>query len=201
VRCAPSQSSLLTTFLKLYIKYMLSARCKTVVKEELKKLHLHFVVVDLGEVEIMEELSEAQLDDLGKALMVSGLELMEDKRGALVEKIKSSIILMVQSSSPEQKTRTNLSDFLSEKLNQDYTLLANLFSEMQGTTVEQFFIAQKVERVKELIMYHDFTFTEIAYQMNYSSIAHLSNQFKKETGLTPTHFKLLRKKIKSPKII
>ena len=201
MRCAPSQSSLLTTFLKLYIKYMLSARCKTVVKEELKKLHLHFVVVDLGEVEIMEELSEAQLDDLGKALMVSGLELMEDKRGALVEKIKSSIILMVQSSSPEQKTRTNLSDFLSEKLNQDYTLLANLFSEMQGTTVEQFFIAQKVERVKELIMYHDFTFTEIAYQMNYSSIAHLSNQFKKETGLTPTHFKLLRKKIKSPKII
>jgi AraC-like DNA-binding protein len=174
---------------------MVSNRCKMVVKEELRKLGLHFIVVDLGEVEIMENLSPEQREQVKHALLSSGLELMDDKRAVLVEKIKNTIIEMVHHTNDIIKT--NFSYYLSEKLNHDYTYLANLFSEVQGTTIEQFIIHHKVERIKELIIYDELNITEIAFDMNYSSVAHLSNQFKKVTGLSPSHFKQLKVKRRS----
>lgn len=182
--------------LKLYIKYMVSARCKMLVKEELKKLGLHFIVVDLGEVDVMENLSAEQRLDLKTALQAAGLDLMDDKRAMLIEKIKNVIIEMVHHS--DEVIKVNFSHYLSEKLNHDYTYLSNLFSEVQGTTIEQFIIAHKIERIKELIIYGELNITEIAWKMNYSSVAHLSNQFKKMTGLSPTHFKQLKDKKRNP---
>lgn len=175
---------------------MVSTRCKMAVKEELKKLGLHFIVVDLGEVDIMENISVEQREELKAALLLSGLELMDDKRAMLIEKIKNVIIEMVHHT--DEMIKVNFSNFLSEKLNHDYTYMANLFSEVQGTTIEQFIIAHKVERIKELMIYGELNITEIAYKMNYSSVAHLSNQFKKVTGLSPSHFKQLKDKRRSP---
>ncbi len=163
-----------------------------VVKEELKKLGLHFVLVDLGEVDIMEDITNEQRDQIRVALLKSGLELMDDKKAVLIEKIKNVIIEMVHYK--DELLKVNFSDFLSEKLNYDYTYMANLFSEIQGTTIEKFIIAHKIERVKELIIYDEMNLTEIAWMMHYSSVAHLSNQFKKITGLTPSHFKSLKDK-------
>ena len=182
--------------MKLFIKYMVSNRCKMLVKEELKKLGLHFMVVDLGEVDIMETLTLYQRSQLKEALLESGLELMDDKKAVLIEKIKTVIINMVHHS--DEIPKMNFSNFLSEKLNQDYTYLSNLFSEVQGTTIEHFIIAHKTERIKELIIYDELNITEIAWKMNYSSVAHLSSQFKKVTGLSPTHFKQLKVKKRSP---
>jgi len=182
--------------LKLYIKYMVSNRCKLAVKEELRRLGLHFILVDLGEIEIMEDITPEQKDELRAALLNSGLELMDDKRAVLIEKIKNAIIEMVHHT--DEMIKVNFSDYLSEKLNHDYTYLANLFSEIQGTTIEQFVIHHKIERIKELIIYDELNITEIAWKMNYSSVAHLSNQFKKVTGLTPSHFKQLKVKRRSP---
>lgn len=166
------------------------------VKEELTKLGLHFIVVELGEVEIMEKINAEQRALLQTGLLNWGLELMDDRRSVLIERIKNVIIDMVHHS--EEEIRVNFSHYLSEKLNHDYTYLANLFSEVQGTTIEQFIIAHKIERIKELIIYGEHNITEIAWKMNYSSVAHLSNQFKKMTGLTPTHFKNLKDKRRSP---
>jgi AraC-like DNA-binding protein len=166
-----------------------------VVKEELKKMGLHYVVVELGEVEIMENLSQAQHGQFKAALLTSGLELMDDKKSVLIQKIKNVIIELAHYS--EEPLTVNLSEFLSQKLNHDYTYLANLFSEVQGTTIEKFYISHKIERVKELLVYNELNLTEIAYQMHYSSVAHLSAQFKKVTGLTPSHFKQLRDKRRS----
>lgn len=183
-------------YLKIYIKYMVSTRCKLAVKEELRKLGLHFIVVDLGEVEIMENISVEQREQLKIALLNSGLELMDDKKAILIEKIKNAIIEMVHHT--DEIIKINFSGFLSEKLNHDYTYLANLFSEVQGTTIEHFIISHKIERIKELIIYDELNITEIAWKMNYSSVAHLSNQFKKVTGLSPSHFKQLKDKRRSP---
>ena len=174
---------------------MVSNRCKMAVKEELKKLGLHFIVVDLGEVEIMETITLDQREKLKLSLIDSGLELMDDKRAVLIEKIKNTIIEMIHHS--DEMIKTNFSDYLSEKLNHDYTYLANLFSEVQGTTIEHFIINHKIERIKELIIYDELNITEIAWKMNYSSVAHLSNQFKKVTGLSPSHFKQLKDKRRS----
>jgi AraC-like DNA-binding protein len=174
---------------------MVSQRCKLMVKEELKKLGMHFIVVDLGEVEIMENISDEQRIELKTALLSSGLELMDDKRAILIERIKNVIIEMIHHS--DEMIKMNFSDFLSEKLHHDYTYLANLFSEVQGTTIEQFMISHKVERIKELIIYDEMNISEIAWKMNYSSVAHLSNQFKKITGLSPSHFKQLKVKRRS----
>jgi AraC-like DNA-binding protein len=182
--------------LKLYIKYMVSNRCKMTVKEILKELGLHYIVVDLGEVDVMENISPEQREELKAALLGSGLELMDDKRAMLIEKIKNTIIEMVHHS--DEVIKVNFSIYLSEKLNHDYTYLANLFSEVQGTTIEQFIISHKVERIKELIIYDELNISEIAWKMNYSSVAHLSNQFKKVTGLSPSHFKQLKTKRRSP---
>jgi len=162
------------------------------VKEELRKLGLHFIVVDLGEVEIMENISTEQREQMKAALLISGFELMDDKKAILIEKIKTAVIEMVHHS--DENIKINFSDHLSEKLNHNYTYLANLFSEVQGTSIEHFIIAHKIERIKELILYDELNITEIAWKMNYSSVAHLSNQFKKVTGLTPSHFRQLKDK-------
>ncbi len=175
---------------------MVSTRCKVAVREELKKLGLHFIVVDLGEVEIMENISAEQREELKKSLLNIGFELMDDKKAVLIEKIKNVIVEMVHHT--HEMIKMNFSDFLSEKLNHDYTYMANLFSEVQGTTIEQFIISHKIERIKELIIYDELNITEIAWKMNYSSVAHLSNQFKKVTGLSPSHFKQLKVKRRSP---
>ena len=175
---------------------MVSLRCKMVVKDELKKLGLHFIVVDLGEVEIMEDLTQTQHDILKESLLKSGLELMDDKRSVLIEKIKNVIVEMVHYA--DELPKINYSDYISEKLHYDYTYLSNLFSEVKGVTIQQFIILHKIEIVKELLLYEELTLTEISYQMQYSSIAHLSNQFKKITGMTPSQFKLLKYKHRKP---
>ncbi len=175
---------------------MVSNRCKIAVKEELKKLGLHIILVDLGEVDVMEDITTDQREQLKQALLVSGLELMDDKKAIMIEKIKNIIVEMVHHTDDGMKV--NFSNFLSEKLDHNYTYLANLFSEVQGTTIEQFIILHKIERIKELIIYDELNITEIAWKMNYSSVAHLSNQFKKVTGLSPSHFKQLKDKRRSP---
>ena len=162
-----------------------------VVKEELKKLGLHYIV-DMGVADIMENITAEQREQIRTGLVKSGLELMDDKKAVLIEKIKTVIIEMVHFT--DELPKTNFSDYISQKLNYDYTYLANLFSEVQGTTIEKFIISHKIERVKELIIYDELNLTEIAWNMHYSSVAHLSNQFKKITGLTPSHFKQLKNK-------
>ncbi len=153
---------------------------------------LHFTVVELGEVEITEELSAEQQQELKMALLRSGLELMEDKKSMLIEKIKNIVVEMVHYS--DDPPILNFSAYLSEKLKYDYNYLSNLFSEVKGTTIEHFIIAHKIERVKELLIYNELTLTEIAAKLHYSNVAHLSNQFKKVTGLTPTFFKGMKNK-------
>jgi AraC-like DNA-binding protein len=178
--------------LKLYIKNMVCIRCKMVVKEELKKLGLQYTVVELGEADILEDISGEQQEQFKTALLKAGLELMDDKKSVLIQKIKNVIVELVHYS--DEPLTINLSDHLSQQLDHNYTYLANLFSEVQGTTIEKFYITHKIERVKELLVYNELNLTEIAYQMHYSSVAHLSAQFKKVTGLTPSHFKKLKDK-------
>jgi len=165
------------------------------VKAELEKLGLHHRVVDLGEVDIEEDITPEQHDLLKAALLRSGLDLMDDKKSILIEKIKNVIVEMVHYEDEFPKTKN--SDYISKKLNNNYTYLANLFSEATGTTIEHYIIIHKIERAKELIIYDELNFTEIAYKLNYSSVAHLSNQFKKITGLTPSFFKKLKTKRRS----
>jgi AraC-like DNA-binding protein len=171
---------------------MVSIRCKMIVKEELKNLGLHYVIVNLGEVDVLEDLTDKKRELLKAALLKSGLELMEDKKAMLIEKIKNIIVEMIHYE--EELPKVNFSEYLSEKMNYDYTYLANLFSETEGTTIEHFIILHKIERVKELILYNELNLTEIANKLHYSSVAHLSNQFKKITGLTPSFFKSLKSK-------
>ncbi len=163
-----------------------------VVRSELEKLGVHFNTVELGEVEVMEDLTPEQLERLDAGLKKTGLQLMDDKRSILVEKIKHIIIELVHYT--EDQIKINLSDYISEKLNHEYSYLSSLFSEVKGTTIENYFLAHKIERVKELIVYDELNLSEIAALMHYSSVAHLSNQFKKMTGLTPSHFKNLKHK-------
>ena len=178
--------------MKLHIRNMVSNRCKMIVKSELEKLGIHYIFLDLGEVEIMESLTTEEQAQLNNGLKESGLSLIEDRKSILIERIKNIIIELVHYS--EEQLKINLSDYLSEKLNYDYTYLANLFKETQGTTIEHFLLNHKIERVKEFLVYDELNITEISYRMNYSSVAHLSNQFKKITGLTPSHYKHLKLK-------
>lgn len=175
---------------------MVTNRCKMIVKEELSMLGLHFVVVDLGEVEIMETLNPMQLFELREALSKSGLELMDDKKAVLIEKIKNVIMEMIHFK--DELPKVNYSDYISSALNYDYTYLSNIFTEVKGITIQQFIIINKIEKAKELIIYDELNLTEIAYQLHYSSVAHLSNQFKKVTGLTPSKFKQLKEKVRIP---
>ena len=171
---------------------MVSIRCKMIVKAELETLGLHYGTVELGEVNVKENMADEQLAALKSGLLRSGLELMDDKKAMLIEKIKNVIIEMVHYADELPKIKN--SDHIGQKLGHDYTYLANLFSEATGTTIEHFIIAHKIEKVKELLLYGELNLTEISYKLNYSSVAHLSTQFKKATGLTPTYFKKLKDK-------
>lgn len=171
---------------------MVSIRCKMVVKEELRKLGLHYVILDLGTVEVMNDLTIDQRHKLKTALLKSGLELMDDRKAVLIEKIKSIIIEMVHYT--DELPKVNYSDYISDKLKLDYTNISKTFSEVKGITIEQFIIAHKIERVKELLLYDELNLTQISYMLNYSSVGHLSRQFKKVTGLTPSFFKQLKDK-------
>ena len=171
---------------------MVSIRCKMVVKDAFKKLGLHYVTVNLGEVDVFENITDKQREKLKAVLLNSKLELMDDKKSILIERIKAVIVEMVHYS--DELPKTNFSDFLSKKLNYDYTYLANLFSDTQGTTIEHYIIMHKIEKVKELIIYDELNLTEIADKLHYSGVAHLSSQFKKVTGLTPSYFKTLKNK-------
>jgi AraC-like DNA-binding protein len=171
---------------------MVSLRCKIVVKDELRKLGISYLNISLGQVELAEEINRSQLENIRTALKQSGLELMDDKKAVLIEKIKDVVIEMVHYE--DELPKVNFSDYLTEKLEYNYTYLANLFSETEGTTIEHFIIIHKIERVKELIIYDELNLTEIAWKLHYSSVSHLSNQFKKITGLTPSFFKSLKNK-------
>jgi AraC-like DNA-binding protein len=162
--------------------------------EELKKLNLHPVAVDLGVVDV-EGITVKQCEELRENLLKSGLELLDNKKSILIERIKNVITEMIHYS--DEIPTQNYSDYISKKLSYDYTYLSNIFSEVKGITIQQFIIINKIERVKELLLYDELNLTEISYKLHYSSVAHLSNQFKKITGLTPSHFKKLKQKRKS----
>jgi AraC-like DNA-binding protein len=166
---------------------MVCIRCKMVVEQELRKLSVQFTAIELGEVEIMEHITAAKLQDLKTDLLEYGLELIDDKKSILVEKIKKVIVELIHYA--REPLEINFSDYLSEKLNYDYKYLANLFSEVVGTNIEHYIILHRIERVKEFLAYNELSLTQISYKLHYSSVAHLSNQFKQVTGLTPTHFK------------
>jgi AraC-like DNA-binding protein len=178
--------------MKLYVKFMVSLRCKMMVKEELAKLGLHYVNVELGVVDIMENITQLQHDILKENLAISGLELLDDKRSVLIERIKNVIVEMIHYS--DELPKVNYSEYISMKMDYDYTYLSNLFSEVKGITIQHFIILHKIERVKELLLYGELNLTEISYLMQYSSVAHLSNQFKKVTGLSPSYYKMMKKK-------
>ncbi|MBL3657177.1 helix-turn-helix domain-containing protein [Fulvivirga sediminis] len=180
--------------MRIYIKYMVSLRCKMLVKEELKNLGLNAVVVELGMVELLGNISSDQLQKLTQALSKAGLEVMDDKKSIIIESIKNVITEMIHYS--DILPKVNYSDFIAEKLNYDYTYLSNIFSEVKGITIQQYIIMHKIEKVKELLLYDELNLTEISYRLHYSSVAHLSNQFKKITGLTPTFYKSLKLKRK-----
>jgi YesN/AraC family two-component response regulator len=171
---------------------MVSLRCKIVVKQELQKLGLHCVTVDLGTIEIKENISDSQRKQLRKNLKATGLEMLDDKRNILITKIKAVIIEMIHYT--DEMPKVNYSHYISEKLGLDYMYLSNIFSEVNGVTIQQFIIINKIERAKELLLYDELNLTEISYRLHYSSVAHLSNQFKKITGLSPSYYKKLKKK-------
>ncbi len=176
--------------MKIFFKHMVSIRCKMIVKAEIERLGLHDEKVELGEALIEEELDSSQIAQLDLAVRQYGIEVLEDKKSVMIEKIKTIIIELVHYE--EEPIQTNLSTLLTDTLHHDYAFLSNLFSVSQGTTIEKFYIAHRIERIKELLMYDELNITEIAEIMHYSSVAHLSNQFKKITGLTPSFFKHLK---------
>ena len=173
--------------MKIYIKNMVCIRCNMLVKEQIKKITMHSAVVKLGEVEVAGLLTDAELNEFRTRLLKFGLEVLDDKKSILIEKIKKVIIELIHYS--DEPLKTNFSAYLSRKLNHEYTYMANLFSEVEGIHLEHYMISHKVERVKELLVYDKLTLTEISYKLNYSSVAHLCNQFKKITGITPSNFK------------
>lgn len=180
--------------MKLYIKYMVSLRCKIMVREELKKLGINYVVVDLGVVELFEDISEEQCEQFGKNLHKLGLELLDDKKTILVERVKNVIIEMIHYS--DELPKINYSEYICEKLGYNYTYLSNLFTEVKGITLQQYIIMHRIERAKELLLYDELNISEISYRLQYSSVAHFSNQFRKITGLNPSFYKKLKQKRK-----
>ena len=180
----------------IFIKNMVCDRCIMVVQNELEKLGLDAKNIKLGEVILSKEITSLEKENLSKTLEPLGFEVMDDQKGRIIEKIKNIIIDLVHHQDSDVKT--NLSDVLSDKLHHDYNYLSNMFSEVEGTTIEKYFIAQKVEKVKELLVYDELSLSEIANRLNYSSVAYLSNQFKKVTGLTPSHFKQIKEDKRKP---
>lgn len=169
---------------------MVCSRCQMAVKNVLEKANIPYLTVELGEIEVQEELTIPQLTALKIGLTQLGFELIDDKKSRIIEKIKNRIIKLIHHS--DEQIKINLSDYLADQLHYDYTYLSNLFSEIEGTTIEKYFIAQRIEKIKELLIYDELTLSEIADKLGYSSVAYLSNQFKKITGLTPSHFKTLK---------
>jgi AraC-like DNA-binding protein len=180
--------------MKLYVKYMVSLRCKMMVKEELKKLNLRYVTVDLGMVETQDDISPEQHQQLKKNLLRSGLELLDDKKSILIEKIINVVIDMIHHT--DELPKMNYSDYISERVGYNYTYLSKTFSEVEGITLQQFIISHKIEKIKELLLYDELNLTEISRKLHYSSGAHLSTQFKKVTGLSPSFYRLLKEKRK-----
>lgn len=176
---------------------MVCNRCKMVVASELKKMGYTLLSVSLGEVTLTEELNDNERQQVSNMLGELGFELIDDKRSRLIEQIKTTLIELIHYNKDEH-LKVNLSDYLSEKMHLDYNYMSNIFSEVEGTTIEKFVIAQKIERVKELLVYDELNLSEIAFQLNYSSVAHLSSQFKKITGLTPSHFKKIGSQKRKP---
>ena len=178
--------------MKLFIQNMACIRCMKIVEYELKKLGIKDFTVHSGEAEIRDNISEEQLEIFKLSIQNLGLELIDDKTSIIIEKIKNIIVELVYQH--EEAPKINFSDHLVKKLGYDYKYLSNLFSASQGISIEKFLIKQRVERVKEMLIYNDISINEISYKLNYSSVAHLSGQFKKETGLTPSYFKQLHNK-------
>lgn len=180
--------------MKLYIKYMVSSRCKTLVQNELTSLGLQseYVFVDLGVVEIHKDITDIQLNQLKENLNKAGLELLDDSKSQLIDKIKSTITDMIHAS--EEQPKVNYSVYISQKLGYNYNYLATIFSEVKGITIQQFIIIHKIEKAKELLFYDKLSLTEIAHRLHYSSVAHLSAQFKKVTGLSPSFYRHLKDK-------
>lgn len=176
--------------MKLYIKNMVCSRCKMAIKTEVEKAGLAVLSVELGEVGLQAAPTEIQLDNLTTSLNALGFQIIDNKKSQTIEKIKNAIVKLIHHS--DHHLKTNLSAFITSQIHQDYNYLSNLFSEVEGTTIEKYFIAQRIEKVKELLVYNELTLSEIAFQLGYSSVAYLSNQFKKVTGLTPSHFKSLK---------
>jgi len=175
---------------------MVCNRCIMVVQNELDKLELKVNAISLGEVTLDKELSHGEKSKIQDALEPLGFEMIDDKKSRLIEKIKTTIIDLVHNH--DNESNENLSDLLSKEVYQDYNYLSNLFSDVEGTTIEKYFIAQKIEKVKELLVYDELSLSQIAFRLNYSSVAYLSNQFKKVTGLTPTHFKQIKADKRKP---
>ncbi len=180
----------------LYIKNMVCNRCKMVVRDELLKFGMHPITIELGEVEIREELDSQMKHQLNEVLQPLGFELIDDKKTQIIEKIKNTVVEFVHYS--DEQIKINFSDHLSALLHHDYGYLSNLFSDVEGITIEKYLIAHKIEKVKELLKYDELSLSEIADKLGYSSVAYLSNQFKKVTGLTPSHFKKLAEKTRTP---
>ena len=180
--------------MRVYIKYMVSLRCKMMVQELMEQLGIKNAVVNLGTVDVSEEISTEKLEIFRLKLGHLGLELLDDKKSILIEKIKNTITEMIHNA--DEQPKENYSEYLSEKLDYDYTYLSNVFSEVNGYTIQHFIIINKIEKVKELLLYNELNLTEIAYKLNYSSVAHLSYQFKKITGLAPSFYKSLKLKRK-----
>lgn len=189
-------TSLIKTGMKLYIKNMVCYRCKMVVKSEFEKIGLPLVSIELGEVELASELTDEKKMQVSTLLESIGFELIDNRKSRIIERIKNVIIDLVHRQS--NQLNTNLSMYLADQILMDYNYLSNLFSEVEGVSIEHYYIAQKIERVKELLLYDELTLSEIAFQLNYSSLGHLSRQFKKVTGLTPSYFKTLKKAKRLP---
>lgn len=176
----------------LYVKNMVCNRCRMVLRTELEKLGIRPISIELGEVQLEQELTAVQKQKLSEQLLALGFDLIDDKKSRLIERVKTLLIELIHQHN--NALSINLSTYLAEALHYDYSYLSNLFTSVEGTTIEQYFIHQKIERVKELLVYDELSLSEIAYQLNYSSVAHLSNQFKKVTGLSPSHFRQLKDK-------
>lgn len=186
-----SDNKIMEDIKKIYIKYMVSLRCKMLVEQELDKLGLKYSIVELGAVDLIGDSDADLLQQLKENLLLSGLELLEDRKAILIEKITNVIVEMIHYKN--EIPHINYSEYISQKMMLDYTYLANIFSEVKGITIQQYIIIHKIEKVKELLLYNELTLTDISYKMHYSSVAHLSNQFKKITGLSPSFFKKLKK--------
>ncbi|ASB49755.1 helix-turn-helix domain-containing protein [Alkalitalea saponilacus] len=178
--------------MKLYIKNMVCNRCILVIENLFKEAGFHVIKTELGEVEIKEELNPEQINLIESNLKPIGFKLIEEKKAQIIEKIKTSIIKLIHHS--EEGIKINLSSYLSNQVNYDYNYISNLFSETEGKSIEKYYITQKIEKAKELLVYDELSLSQIADKLNYSSVAHLSSQFKKITGLTPTHFRKIKEK-------